>query len=164
MTFLVGKTLAEDADHVVESVSRWDSYHAYLEAIRDDLPPSTREFFFAPWHYDPTDHRCLHDSWLESIEIRDSPDESRKTSIVLRLLGAYHDGHMTIVYDGVETYSLSRSLAPVALPRTQGHGDLLADELSLEDGTLKHHLEFSGGALMQIAFQDLRWNWSPKPN
>jgi hypothetical protein len=89
----------------------FQAYTAYLESIRHALPKSAYDFAAAPWHYDYTDHRCPHDSWLESLTISEpalgSRKEIRHVDIVLRLLGAFHDGALELSYSSVSSYSFS---------------------------------------------------------
>ena len=51
-------------------------------------------FATAPWHYDPQDHRCLHDSWVDELAIYEGDDTgsgARGADILVRLLGPHHD-------------------------------------------------------------------------
>lgn len=169
MTFLVGKKLPPGADHIVEAVRSWEEYENFLETIKDDLPKSSRDFFLATWHYDKDDHRCLHDAWLESLVISESPPaqeaERRQIEISIRLLGSYHDGYMTIRYHGVRRYLITTPPKAATPPATDGHGDLLADEVSMSEyGFPVHYMEFSRGSLLEIEYQELEWDWRLKGN
>src|SRR5687767_6084103 len=136
-------------------------YLQYLESVRQLLPPNVYEFATADWRFDFRDHRCLHDSWVESVTVREVAGEAdpseRHTEISLQLLGAYHDGHTVLSYEGVTDYQLSlrtpaeeRSYA--GRGATPSHGDWLVDEIRLAGtGTVVHEILFSSGArwLMQ---------------
>jgi hypothetical protein len=108
------------------------AYTAYLESVRPALPESAYEFAAAPWHYNYTDHRCPHDSWLESLTISEPASGSRReirhVEIGVRLLGAFHDGFLELSYPGVCSYSLSGRSGN---SRNVGHGDWLTDEIRL---------------------------------
>jgi len=83
-----------------ESGISWKRYMAYFATIRDRLPGIAREFVEAPWHYDTNDHRCPHDAWVEQVLISEPANgdrrQRRRIDIQVRLLGAYHDGHLTL--------------------------------------------------------------------
>jgi len=141
-----------------EVVEIFAAYSAYLESIRNALPQSAYEFATAPWHYDARDHRCPHDSWVESLTVSEpstgSRHENRHLKVAVRLLGAYHDGSLTLSYSEVRSYSFIGA-AHVAL-RT-GHGDWLVDEVRWsERGLVLHEILFAGGSRWA---SDIRVNW-----
>ena len=78
--------------------SCFTKYFEYLRSVESRLPASARQFAMAPWHYDQQDHRCPHDSWLEALTISEPSSgvrcEIRSINILIRLLGAYHDGYL----------------------------------------------------------------------
>ncbi|MDP3068960.1 MAG: hypothetical protein Q8N18_01670 [Opitutaceae bacterium] len=124
------------------------------------------DFATAPWYSDPSDHRCPHDAWLEKLEI-DEPatgkrNESRSTSITLRLLGAYHDGHIVLRYHGVRRYSLATSHCE------RGLGDWLEDNFSISTDHLILHLvkwagfRSEGESHWSIEAEDVSYEWVPK--
>src|SRR5919108_4560428 len=94
MKYLVIEGTAEEIQRA------WSAYESYLRSIRDALPPEVYEFATQSWRYDPTDHRCFHDSWLDELAIREVPRQPahdvRHLTISLTVLGAYHDGHSRI--------------------------------------------------------------------
>ena len=101
-------------------------------------------FATEPWYSDPSDHRCPHDSWLETVEVIEPAEgqrkEIRKKAIRLRLFGAYHDGHIVFQYSDVKRYSLNSSSTD------RGHGDWLEDRFSIsESGDLVHHIKWERG-------------------
>jgi hypothetical protein len=136
----------------------------YLRSIVDRLPPGVRAFASADWHYDPADHRCPHDAWIEALTVHETPadgrSQRRNLEIYLRCLGAYHDGHLELRYTGVRSYSLT---VPHAGPRPGiiGHGDWLTDEVRLSDGgAVLHEVRFERGRLL-IECDDLGVTWHP---
>jgi hypothetical protein len=134
-------------------------YPAYLAEVADRLPPGARAYAGAPWHYDFHDHRCPHDAWLESLTFHESPadDRPRRVDLVLRLLGAYHDGHLELRYTDVTHYTATMPLGP------RGHGDLMIDEVLLaDDGQISHNIAFEDGT-WQITCRDLTVTWIDLP-
>ena len=135
-------------------------YREYLRSVKDRLPASALEFATAAWHYDYSDHRCPHDSWVESLTI-DEPArggrlEARSLRISTHLLGAFHDGHLLLDYADVQMYSLEN-------PKTRsGHDDWLFDEIRLsENGFVLHEVLFSNDSLWLIEAKDISWQWRP---
>jgi hypothetical protein len=131
----------------------WARYREYLETVRAKMPKDAYDFATASWHYDPGDHRCLHDAWVEDIAIREQNSDgatARKLQIEVRLLGPYHDGFTNLTYENVRTYRLllgDRAAAKDS-PRASatGHGDWLIDEVRLSNrGDLIHEVVFSSG-------------------
>ena len=145
---------------IAELLERSKGYREYLQSIKDRLPPSAFEFATAAWHYDHCDHRCPHDSWVESLTIGEASKEGRLHDrsfyISLRLLGAFHDGHILLSYTDVQNYLLDN-------PRTLGgHGDWLVDEIRLaETGLVLHEVLFSTGSRWLIQAKDISYEWQP---
>ena len=123
-------------------------------------------FAVAGWYCDPRDHRCPHDGWLESLEIREPAtgerNEIRTTGVTLRLLGAYHDGHVVLRYCGVQSYSLTVESSAAGL------GDWLNDEFSLTtEGLIVHRIRWSGHgprreAVWVFKAREITYEWLPK--
>src|SRR5712664_461435 len=127
---------------IPELLERSKAYREYLQSIKERLPLSAFEFATAAWHYDYSDHRCLHDSWVESLTIKERESgerlHHRSLSISARLFGAFHDGHVLLDYADVYMYSLEGPKARA------GHGDWLVDEIRLsENGLVLHEVLFS---------------------
>lgn len=144
-----------------EMAIAWKRYEAYLDSIEDELPASAREFVRASWHYDPMHHRGLHDSWVEELSVqetgRNDERSSRDIAIKLRLLGAYHDGHTTLTYTGVQRYELTLDLGAAVRPHV-GHGDWLIDEVRLSDRQLVvHEILFASDARWVIECADIHY-------
>jgi hypothetical protein len=141
--------------------SRWGAYCSYLESIKDRLPTSTYEFAIAPWHYNFADHRAPHDGWLDEITIREPAsgerNEVRSLEIVVKLLAAYHDGHIELTYSDVKEYSLGGEGQTGS-----GHGDWLYDEIRLSDrGHVVHEIEWSRSSRWLIECSDVSSEWMP---
>lgn len=123
------------------------------------------EFATAQWYADPRDHRCPHDGWLESVEITEpasgARQERRATAVTLRLLGAYHDGHIRFRYTGVTSYRLSSEACG------RGVGDWLRDELTVvEGGLLRHQITWCNGpdgeSEWVIEAENVAYEWVPR--
>jgi hypothetical protein len=123
------------------------------------------EFATMAWYSNPSDHRCPHDAWLESLEFTEpsvgSRHEHRTTAITLKLLAAYHDGHIIFHYSGVRSYTLSSELC------ASGLGDWLHDEFSVtENGLLRHCITWCSGPSQQsrwlIEAEDISYEWVPQ--
>ena len=138
--------------------SQWSKYCEYLESVRNHLPVAAYNFASAPWHYDFSDHRAPHDGWVEEIVIREpatgARNEHRSLEIVVKLLAAYHDGHIELKYSAVQNYSLAGD-------EQRGHGDWLYDEIRLsERGYVLHEIEWSCGSRWIIECNDISYRWT----
>jgi hypothetical protein len=147
-----------------EVKTRFERYRKYLDEVRGRLPAQAQAFAEADWHYDHRNHRCPHDSWVDVVTIEEiaSGDRSevRSLEIKVRLLAAYHDGHILLRYDGVERYSMTR--VPKRGRPTVGHGDWLMDEIRLSDeGLVAHEVIFSEGGRWLIECADVTCEWRP---
>lgn len=126
----------------------------YLDEVGERMPPGARAFAAAAWHYDPRDPRCPHDAWVQSLQLVERDEGgARVVDLVLRLLGAYHDGELELVYAGVARYSVGAALGP------RGHGDWITDELTLEDGGLVLHEIALETGTWTIACRDVAARW-----
>ncbi len=143
----------------------FERYEIYLAQNRDVFPPRAYELATSDWFYNPRDHSCPHDGWLESLQILEKPDtdpRQRSCSISLRLLGAYHDRHIEISYPTVYAYSF-QTLSPNA----RSHGDWRYDEFRISDkGQLIHEIEWAYRAECRafswtIEADDIRFRWIP---
>ena len=150
--------LAAQRDRDVAEAFR--RYAEYVESMRDAFPPGALELARSDWYFDFNDRRCPHDGWLESVSIRElgTGDRSsiRVSELRVRLLGAYHDGHVELLYTGVRGYELSGSDV------SGGHGDWGYDEFRLgADNRLVHEIEWSGGSRWLIECEDVVHKWLP---
>lgn len=134
------------------------AYFAYLESVQDRLPAAAFALAKSPWYYDPGDHRCPHDAWLESATIEETGSgarrEQRAATLRLLLLGAYHDGHIQYDYSGLLRYDLQGG------ELVRGHGDWRYDEIRVgSNGQIIHEIEWANGAHWLIECQDVRYQW-----
>src|SRR5712672_2308265 len=98
--------LAQQRDSDV--VTAFENYRAYLQGNRKAFPPSAYALAASDWYFDPDARRCPHDGWLESVTIGGPSSgprhELRSSTLTIRLMGAYHDGHIDFVYPEVHAY------------------------------------------------------------
>jgi hypothetical protein len=153
--------LAQQRDSDVATA--FENYRAYLHGNRTAFPSSAYALATSDWYFDFADRRCPHDSWLESVTIADpssgSRHELRSSTLIVRLLGAYHDGHIEFVYPEVQAYDLSM------INLNQGHGDWRYDEFRLsETGRVIHEIEwatFGDTGRWLIEASDVFHRWIP---
>jgi hypothetical protein len=117
-------------------------YSEFVDLNKERFPQSVFELASSEWYFNPSDHRCPHDAWLESLTIEEPSTgdrhEIRNVNIRVTLLGAYHDGYIEFRYDNVEKYSLE---GPIV---TKGHCDWIADEFRLSnEGRVVHEIEWA---------------------
>jgi hypothetical protein len=116
------------------------------------------------WYSDPSDHRCPHDAWLESCEIREpatgARNEIRTTEISIRLLGAYHDGHIVFRYSGVHRFVFSSEAVAIGLR------DWLSDHFTVSaSGHIRHDITWASAqqtAHWSIDARDITYEWIAK--
>lgn len=139
-------------------------YEDYLKSNKKKFPKSAYEFAIAEWHHDFSDHKALHDSWLEECLVKEIYKTGKrnepKTQIILKLLGAYHDGYIVLTYSDVKSYKLG---APNV---DSGHSDLYRDEVRLsESGNVLHEIEWLGvDDTWTIECGDIHFEWLPREN
>lgn len=160
MSFILA---AQRADDATASLSR---YQAYVEATGAAFPRGGFKLATSDWYFNPLDHRCPHDAWLESIVIsepaRGERSELRGTSIRMRLLGAYHDGHIEFYYAQVFRYAICSPSS------ARGLGDWRCDEFrATPDSHLIHEIEWAGlphseSSRWTIEAADVEFQWIPK--
>jgi hypothetical protein len=149
----------------------FDDYKKYLFSMRERFPENAFSFAQADWHYNPEDSRCPHDAWLEAMEIiEEKTSESsskRNTNIKIKLLGAYHNGIITIFYKQVKYYCLGKfpykDNDDFGLKKAVNfHGDWLVDEIYLsEESLVIHDIEFANKVRWIIHCEDIEYNWNP---
>jgi hypothetical protein len=137
------------------------AYQQYLSTVKEQLPSSAFEFAAAPWHFDHRDHRCPHDSWVDSLTIHETSKgedvQDRSLHISVVLLGAYHDGYQSLEYCDVHAYSLRNSKARA------GHRDWMIDEIRLsENGLVLHEVSFSNDSNWLIEARNVSVKWKLK--
>jgi len=158
MTFILA-TDRRDAD-VIGAFKR---YRDYLAPLRDAFPRSAYALATSDWYFNFGDHRCPHDGWLESFCLTEpssgSQREIRTLSMQIRLLGAYHDGYIELLYPQVFAYRLDIA------DSQYGHRDWRYDELRLSnDGHVIHEIEWCGAnatGSWLIEASDVEFKWTP---
>jgi hypothetical protein len=143
----------------------FEGYRDYVTSNAARFPPGALSLASSDWYFDPRDHRCPHDAWLEDLRISEPSTGARKeqrvTEIRVRLLGAYHDGFIELRYFGVIRYSL---FSPSSV---RGIGDWRYDEFRLHsDGHLIHEIEWAGlpgedSSRWLIEASDVEFGWNP---
>ena len=148
------------------TVQAFAAYRAYLASVRDQLPAGVAAIALTDWYYNPTDHRCPHDAWLESMSVLETGQgarrEQRSVSITVRLLSAYHDGYIEFRYRDVTHYRIQME---DATPHPGGHNDWRYDEFRLTStGGVEHEIEWRGRtspAHWIIEAGDVEYRWLP---
>jgi hypothetical protein len=167
MVFILSKD-GRDEDFPNGVKIAFERYNNYLKQNEAAFPPRAHELATSNWFYNPGDHRTPHDGRLESCQISETQElkaHRRLYSISLRLLGAYHDGHIEIIYPKVFSYSLLGSMPG----EVTSHGDWGYDEFRLsERGYLIHEIEWAGAPGAQrrsfswiIEADDIDYRWIP---
>jgi hypothetical protein len=169
MAFFLSKDLPHNESLLYDKKRKeaWKHYQHYLQAYKSKLPASTKEFALAQWHYNHEDHRCPHDAWLENVSIREIADpeniQHRILEIVIRLLGAYHDGYIELLYKDVLSYSLDLPYRRKKTPFPGKHGDWLVDEITFSQrGKVLHEIEWAEDATWMIECHDIEFKWIAK--
>ena len=155
--------LAQQRDS--DAVTAFENYRIYLQANRKTFPPSAYSLAASDWYFDPADRRCPHDGWLESATIgepsRGPRHEVRSSTLIIQLLGAYHDGHIEFVYPEVHAYDMKM------ITLEKGHGDWRYDEFRLsETGRVIHEIEWATSedtGRWLIEASDVFHRWIPEP-
>lgn len=137
-------------------------YKEYLHRNRRRFPPLAHRLATTDWYFDPSDHRCPHDGWLEQLVIAEPASgersEHRTVAISLRILDAYHRGHIELYYPRVFRYQLADGGAGA------GHGEWLYDELRVSDDKhLVHEIEWRRAGQLDrwlIEASDLTYTWT----
>lgn len=160
MAYILTRDLA-GIDHIAFK-RKFDEYFSYLKSVKEKLPQEVFDFAMASWHYDFSDHRCPHDSWVEYLNIIELSSgerrRNREIEIKVRLLGAYHDGYLDLIYKGVQTYALAKKDGT-------WHGDWHRDEIRLsEEGLVLHEVDFIGGDHWIIVCRNIEYKWIPFEN
>jgi hypothetical protein len=146
--------------------ARWDGYRNYIRSLQADLPPGAVAYGTSDAHTDYSDRMSPHDGWLDRLIVEEPAmgqrSEERSIRIVIELLGSYHDGRIRFTYPSVRSYTIGAPKEFEMPPLHVGHGDWLADELSLsDDGFVVHEILFSRGAHWRIEASDIRYEWLP---
>jgi hypothetical protein len=146
-------------------VALWAGYEKALAPIASRLPENARKYALAGWHCDVTDHRCIHDAWVEAISVVESGTGARKEKrgmgIVIRLLAAHQDRHLIFKLPGVRRYVIERPLKEDQSRDNAGHGDVLDDSIELTpDGYILYSLRMEFGRV-EIEAKDVEFSQLP---
>lgn len=135
------------------------NYNAYLEYLvlnRDNFDSDIYKFASNFLYFDLSSPSSLHDSWLESLavkEIRMKDGADSEIEVEIILLGAFHDRKIHIRYEEVAGYKFIFDDAVSGLPRIRSrHGDIFTHEIRLENKGYEHEIAFSDGAKFLIVF------------
>ena len=156
--FILGPERDEDV------TSAFERYSKYLKQNRNRFPASAYALASSDWYYGFSAHHAPHDAWLESAQLNEAGSGLRKdiraSSFTIRLLGAYHDGHIEFHYPQVFNYSLSCG------GLGSGHGDWRYDEFRVDgEGRLVHEIEWAAVGGTQswiIVASDVHHKWVPR--
>ena len=159
MTFILGEQRATDV------TGAFHRYREYLEQERHRFPPGALALAMSEWYFNPEDHRCPHDSWLQHLVVQETGrgdrQQERAVTLSVQLLGAYHDLLLTFTYARAYRYVLD------AREIREGHCDWRYDEFRVTpDGRLLHEVEWSGpdkNARWLIEADDVALEWGGRP-
>lgn len=157
--------LTEQLYDEVTGAGAFARYQAYLATVGDRMPPGARALATSDWYFDHQDHRAPHDAWLERAVVEESrgPDGRRSVEVRLRLLGAYHDGHIEFTYRDVHRYRIERDPRPRDVG--SGQGDWRHDEFRVTaEGRLEHEIEWWGTDAIGtwiIEAAEVEYEWLP---
>ena len=157
--------MAKKAETQPTRVLIWATYEQDVAQIASRLPADARKYALAAWHCDLTDRRCIHDTWIEKIDIVESgsggPGDTRSLDIAIRLLGAHRDRHLTLKFPSVRHYSIDWPLSDSKRQDVAGHGDVLDDSIKLTaDGHVLYTLRLELGKI-EIAAKDIQFSQEP---
>ena len=135
--------MAAERDRATDVGKSFRAYQQYLTANARCFPQSAFTLATSSWYYDASDHRCPHDGWLEELRIEEPATGERLAQRIItfrvRLLGAFHDGHIDLYYPRVFGYQLALESGE------GGHRDWRYDEFRVNDkGHLLHEIEWAG--------------------
>ena len=151
--------------HQPTRVLIWATYEQDVAQIASRLPADARKYALAAWHCDLTDRRCIHDTWIEKIDIAENgsggPGDTRSLEISIRLLGAHRDRHLTLTFPSVRHYTIERPLSDSKRQDVAGHGDVLDDSIKMSaDGDVIYTLRMELGKI-EIAAKDVQFSQTP---
>jgi len=158
MTFILAAQRDRDA------VAAFNNYTAYLRDNERRFPASAYALTTSDWYFDFNDHRCPHDAWLEAAAFAElasgSRSEVRTSTLSIRLLGAYHDGYIELIYPEVYAYHFEMPYSK------QGHGEWRYDEFRVDErGRVLHEIEWAmpgHEGRWLITASDVHYRWTAK--
>jgi hypothetical protein len=132
-----------------------DDYFSYIESC-DRMDPKTKSFAIDRSRYDLSSPGSLHDAWLDRLflveEASGNRHQVRPLNVVVELLGPYHDRRFRLTYSGVKQYVMQCDKL------SNGHGDLLMHEFTMDDhGLTTHEMIFSSGSSLRFVFESFRF-------
>ncbi len=136
------------------------AYWNYLETIADRLPPYIAAFACDQNNYNLDHPNSLHDSWLESWNVREvceGEDRAKRyLQVDARLLGSRWDRFISLTYRNVGHYKLDNPAMFVLPPSKEtGHGDILVHEVRIaHNGSFAHEFLFSRGSRFLVEFEE----------
>jgi len=147
----------------------FEPYLNYLKDNQDRFPKSAYSLATSEWYFDFGFSGCPHDAWLEKITISEPSSgkrsEERSVEINIELLGAWHDGIISLRYPRVFGYKVEGWSLWEGLSLAGGHHDWRFDEFRLnDDGNLIHEIEWMGfrsNGRWIIEATDVEYNWRP---
>lgn len=130
--------------------AQWERYSAYLESVRQALPDEVREFACAEWHYNPDDHRCLHDARVRSVAIGFAEGGSGPS--ITAILKGRNGASWRLHYVDARAYQFTVFEEPRWPPNVSGDpGDWLVDEVEMTaHGLPEHRVLFSNGGAWAV--------------
>ena len=156
--------MAKKAESQPTRVLIWATYEQDVAQIASRLPADARKYALAAWHCDLTDRRCIHDTWIEKIDVVESgsggPGDTRSLEISIRLLGAHRDRHLILKFPSVRHYNIERPLSDSKRQHVAGHGDVLDDLIKIADGDVIYTLRMELGKI-EIAAKDIQFSQEP---
>ncbi len=136
-----------DFDEIKQAYKKYDEY---LADNKKHFPESAYSFATASWRGNNNDPRELHDSWLDTITIKESKKEG--IEIIIKLVGAFHDRHLNLRYLNVDKYIIKNN---------SHHGDLLRNEIRLSDDMkVVHEIEWGIDENWIIECEDITYNYT----
>ena len=146
-------------------VTLWAGYEDSLALIASRLPANARKYALASWHTDVTDHRCIHDAWIETVSVVEGGTgprkEKRGMGIVIRLLSAQQDRRLILKLPGVRRYLIERPLIEGPRGEAAGHGDVLDDSITLTaEGSILYSLRAEFGRI-EVEAKDIEFSQQP---
>ena len=117
------------------------------------MDPDIFHFAVNPRNHDLESPESLHDAWLTSCCVVETPvaDRASVVNIELQFLGPNHDRDIHLSYASVRAYRIESC---EMFQRGSKHGDLLIHEMRIESaGVYEHEFLFFSGASIFIQFE-----------
>ena len=152
--------LAEQRD--IDCVKAFDDYRSYLAASANIFPPSALSLANSDWYFGASkgDHGP-HDARLINCVLGEPLgfDAYQPPSITVRLMEAYGDGYIELLYPQVFHFNLFYK-------GEAGHQDWRYDEFrATGNGHVIHEIEWSGAVdtgRWLIEASDVIYTWTPR--